>query len=140
VDPAETVSTLAVVVALASVAIAALALRHATKQARTTFEEALAREYRDITGRLPLPLFYEHGLVTLTDPQRQTMFQYFDLSNEQLRLIQEKRIRGKTAEDWSSGITELMTRETVRAYWDELRQDLPADFFTYLTQVRAPDY
>jgi hypothetical protein len=60
------------------------------------------------------------------------VFRYFDLSNEQLRLIAEGRVRPKTAEVWEGGIEQLMCHQTFSKCWAELRDGLPSDFFTSL--------
>jgi len=132
VDVAEVVRTAAAVIGSGSVVVAARALRHTRQQARTAFEDSLAREYRDIAGRLPPAAFFQHGQAQLNEEQKQALFRYFDLSNEQLRLIEEERIRPETAGVWTAGISALMARDTFRRYWQELHRGLPSDFFSSL--------
>jgi hypothetical protein len=38
---------------------------------------------------LPPTAVYRHGTADLSDSEKQAIFRYFDLSNEQLRLIKE---------------------------------------------------
>jgi len=111
-----------------------LALRANKEQARTSFEDSLAREYRDIAGALPPAAFYAQRNEELSDSELQSMFRYFDLSNEQLRLIKEGRIRDETAAVWKDGIEGLLRFETFAAAWARLRPELPNDFFTALDQ------
>ncbi len=129
------VRTIAAVIAAGSVVIAMLALRANREQARTAFEDALAREYRDIAGALPRSAFYMHRVAELNDAEMQAMFRYFDLSNEQLRLIDEGRIRAQTAEVWTAGIEGLLRFDTFAAAWSQLRPELPEDFFTSLASL-----
>lgn len=128
----ELVRTIAAVIAAGSVVIAMLALRASREQGRTAFEDALAREYRDIAGALPPAAFYIDRVAELDDAEIQAMFRYFDLSNEQLRLIDEGRIRAQTAEVWTAGIHGLLRFDTFAAAWRQLRPELPEDFFTSL--------
>jgi len=65
----------------------------------------------------------------------QAMFRYLDLSNEQLRLIEEGRIRDETAEIWRAGILGLLRFPTFGAAWQKLHPELPADFFTSLNRL-----
>jgi hypothetical protein len=131
----ELVRTIAAVIAAGSVVIAMLALRANREQARTAFEDALAREYRDIAGVLPRSAFYMDRVAELNDAEMQAMFRYFDLSNEQLRLIDEGRIRAQTAEVWTAGIEGLLRFDTFAAAWSQLRPELPEDFFTSLVAL-----
>jgi hypothetical protein len=133
----EIVRTVAALVASGSVVVAARSFRHTKEQARTTFEDALAREYRDIAGRLPPGAFYQDGRADLGEEHQQALFRYFDLSNEQLRLIEEGRIRPSTARVWSAGIKDLMTRDTFQHAWSELAAGVPDDFFTALSSHMA---
>jgi hypothetical protein len=135
VDGLELVRTFAAVVAAGSVVIAAVSLQMSKEQARTAFEDALAREYREIAGTLPPAAFYADQRVELDKPGMQAMFRYFDLSNEQLRLIDEGRIRDETAEVWKAGIAGLMRFETFATAWRKLHPELPADFFTSLERL-----
>ena len=129
--------TLAAVVAAGSVVVAAAAFQHTKEQARTTFEDAMAREYRDIAGALPPAVFFTQQVAALTEEQRQAMFRYLDLSNEQLRLIRERRIRQDTGKVWESGIEDLLRRPAFIAFWRELHTELPAEFFTALSRFRS---
>ena len=134
-DELEVVRTLAALVAAGSVVLAAISLRTSREQARTAFEDALAREYREIAGTLPPAAFYAEQRATLGDSEMQAMFRYFDLSNEQLRLIEEGRIRNETGAVWKAGIVGLLRFETFGAAWRKLHPELPADFYTSLDRL-----
>lgn len=134
-DELELVRTVLAAIAAASVVIAAISLRMSREQATTAFEDALAREYRDIAGTLPPAAFYVDQRVKLDEVEMQAMFRYFDLSNEQLRLIEEGRIRDETAVVWKAGIVGLLRFETFGAAWRQLQPELPADFFTSLDRL-----
>jgi hypothetical protein len=131
-DVLQIVQTAATVVGSGGVLVAAQAFRHAKRQETTSFEDALAREYREITVTLPAAAFFSDGVADLAPEEKQAMFRYFDLSNEQLRLIQEHRIDKETAKVWTEGICELMNLPTFATTWSELEQRLPKSFFTSL--------
>jgi hypothetical protein len=133
-DFLQLVQTVGTVIGSGAVVVAAQAFRHGKKQETIAFEDALAREYREITGALPAAAFFNEGVAQLTPREQQAMFRYFDLSNEQLRLIDAKggRIDEGTAEVWTAGICELMKLPTFTASWSELNPRLPGDFFTSL--------
>ncbi len=136
-DWPEYVRTGAAVVASGSVVIAVQAFWEGRKQAQTAFEDALAREYRGITGALPAGAFFNDAAVDLSDEERKAMFRYFDLSNEQLRLAEEGRIRAETVVVWRAGIRDLMGETTFRAAWLSLHPHLPQDFFSSLNRLMA---
>jgi hypothetical protein len=137
VDVASVVTTVAAVVGSASVFTGAWSLRQSRDQATTAFEDSLAREYRDIASELPPAAFYRPGKTELSDEAKGSMFRYFDLSNEQLRLIGEGRIRSETAAVWRAGIEDLMRRDTFGIYWNELQEGLPSDFLTLLKDMTS---
>jgi hypothetical protein len=63
------------------------------------------------------------------------MVRYFDLCNEQLRLIDERRVRPVTAAAWRSGIVEVISLSAFRSLWAEASHDLPDDFSTPLNEL-----
>jgi hypothetical protein len=140
-DVGEVVRTIASVATAGGVAVAAFAFRHAREQTCTTFEDSLAREYRDIVGSLPLSTSNDGSSLGMAE--KQAMMRYFDLSNEQLRLIDEGRIRPATAAEWRAGIAEVMGLPAFSKCWDELSGDLPPSFFTCLNalvyEARRPE-
>lgn len=71
-------------------------LETARNQARTAFEDSLAREYREIACSLPVSaLVRQHGPAPGTpafDNLLPQFYSYFDLSNEQAFLDQTQRV------------------------------------------------
>lgn len=102
------------------------------RQAITQFEDTLASEYRAIVGRLPLDTF--HGVwraAELEADEKRAMLQYFDLSNEQLRLVESgTRISDEAATTWGDGIRDNMRLPAFQRAWDELARELPEGYFT----------
>ena len=135
VDALEIVQTAAAILGAGGVLIAALSLWNSRNQARTDFEDALAREYREIAGALPPAAFYRDQRAELAPAEKQAMLRYFDLSNEQLRLIAEKRVGKATGRIWRSGIKDLMSFGTFRTAWGELNHDVQGVFFSSLREL-----
>ena len=103
------VAAVAAVCAAGGVGVAARALRFTRKQAVTTFEDSLDREYREIVRTLPAEVFFrDRANAPLNREQKQAMMRYFDLSNEQLRMIRDGRIEASTGVSWEEGIRDVM--------------------------------
>src|SRR4051794_37241988 len=74
-------------------------------QARTTFEDDVAAQYR----RLIKPALAPALLARLPDEDRgpiEGFYEYFDLSNEEVFLRTQGRVRRRTWVEWSNGIEE----------------------------------
>jgi hypothetical protein len=80
-------------------------IREARRQAVTSFEDSMSREYRDIAQKLPVaallgdPLREEELTGNLDD-----FYHYIDLTNEQVFLRQRGRVRADTWINWRDGI------------------------------------
>ena len=131
------VQTAAAIVGSAGVVVATLVFRQTREQARTTFEDSINQEYRRIFSILPPEVFLADGRVELSPEQERAVLSYFDLSNEQLRLINEGRVAEGTARMWRQGIQELMALATFEDQWKMWNGGLPATFFTQLSECMA---
>lgn len=115
------VRDLTVLAAVVGALIALLSLLINQRHARTGFEDALAREYRDIARTLPIS-----ALLGLPGPESGTpefddllpaFYRYFDLSNEQAFLAKSKRVRADTWSEWKDGITNNLRKPQFGAAW-----------------------
>ncbi len=110
-------------------------LELAREQAQTSFEDDLAREYREIIGQLPAGAFYIDGAIELDDDALRWLYRYFDLSNEQLAMVrQDKRISAEMAEQWKEGIRGNLALPVFRSAWGEISPHLPHNFFEDLRE------
>lgn len=95
------------------------------RQARANFEDDLSCEYRAITRELPSDAFFEDAAEgdALTREEQQAMFRYFDLSNEQLRYVKDRRVSRATGKSWESGIRENLRLPRSRGAWTSITSD-----------------
>ena len=95
---ASSVSALAVILAM-------LQLRLAKRVSQLQFEDGLAKEYRDLTNRLPTKALL--GGKMSRDQYRSSydeLFHYMDLSNQQCMLRSQGRVGRDVWKSWSEGI------------------------------------
>ena len=106
-----------------AVIVAVLQLHAAAKVSRTSFEDALAREYREIARELPMKALLNEELENddfqLALPR---FFQYLDLSNQQVFLRANGRIGRITWREWCEGIRFNLSRTAFRAAWEHLKE------------------
>ncbi len=110
------------------------------KQAMTTFEDNIAREYRDLANRLPTKALLGKDL---SDDEYQKAFDefyhYFDLSNEQVFLHQRRRISKATWNYWRDGIRSNIRRPAFARAWAEISETSNGDF-SELRRLIAVDF
>ncbi len=104
------------------VLVTAWQLRSTSRQALTTFEDSLSREYREIARELPVDalLGQELSRETLAEA-RVPFFRYFDLTNEQVFLRQMGRVCTETWESWREGIQSNLHRPAFAAAWADFK-------------------
>jgi hypothetical protein len=93
------------------VIVAAWQLKMTKKQAITTFEDRIGREYRDLAALIPTkallgePLKDEEYTAAFDK-----LYRYIDLTNEQVFLRQIGRISRRTWNFWKEGIRSNFSR------------------------------
>ena len=133
-----TISDIGSVATAIAVLIAAWELRFNNRIARADYEDSLDRQYRDLAMVIPMDLFLGKE-VEITVEQREAIFNYFDLSNEQIYQNIKGRITKDTWKDWRAGILANMNKPGFRAVYKEV-QDSSKDTFTYLNQLLEQNY
>jgi hypothetical protein len=86
------------------------------------FEDALAKEYRDIAARLPTKVFY--GVSPDAREQsslRDEFYRYIDLSNEQISLRQRRRVSKAVWRSWREGIKSNLSLPAFATAWEEVK-------------------
>jgi hypothetical protein len=111
------------------VAVAAWQIWLAHKQSVTSFEDSLAKEYRELAATLPTKALLGE---TLTDEEHAKYFdefyRYFDLCNEQAFLHKNGRISKITWRFWNDGIASNLRRPAFSRAWREVAARANDDF------------
>jgi hypothetical protein len=91
------------------------------EQARTQFEDDLAREYREIAQRIPVKALLGEELNDKEYAAAlDSFYHYIDLSNTQIFLRQEGRVSLKTWESWCEGIAWNLSLPAFCKAWAEI--------------------
>ena len=105
-----------------AVLLAAWQLHLGTIQARTEFEDELAREYRELARSIP-PAVHLDREVDGSDFDHvfPALIHSVDLSNEQVFLRMNGRVSKVTWLNWRDGIQSNLRREVFRRAWEEIK-------------------
>jgi hypothetical protein len=101
-----------------AVLVAAFELRRNTRQATTDFEDDLSREYRELARGIPVRVILGGGVSEQEFQEAfPRLFQYIDLSNEQVFLRMTGRVSKNTWEQWRDGIQMNLQSAAVARAW-----------------------
>jgi hypothetical protein len=129
---AELASQIGVIASIATafgVILAAWQLWMTQIQTKTTFEDTIAREYRELSLQIPTKAFL--GDVLSRDEYlgaENDFYHYFDLSNEQVFLRQIGRVRKRTWQFWRDGIRSNLRRPAFSSAWTDIAARSNGDF------------
>lgn len=125
----DLVQATAAVATAVGVLLAGWQLRLAKQQAITQFEDQLASQYREVARRLPVEALLGEPLEPTAQARAlPDFYHYFDLSNEQAFLHQQRRIRKRTWLEWREGIAQNLQRAAFAAAWEEVSRRAPDSF------------
>lgn len=109
--------------------LAALQIRFSNKQSITNFEDAFAKEYRELASKLPTKAFLGEPLNCEEYLEHfDEMYHYFDLCNEQAFLHQIGRVSKQTWKFWLDGMSSNMRRPAFAKAWQEISSRSGGDF------------
>ena len=98
-------------------------------QAVTAFEDAMAKEYRELALKIPTKAFLGKELTEAEYAEAENDFyHYFDLSNSQAFLRQIGRISPQTWKYWSDGIRSNLKRPAFKMAWERISNQANGDF------------
>ncbi len=120
--------------------IAAFELRGAQKIAQTEFEDSLDQQYRELAKGIPVDALI--GKTVSEDKKeftRELIYNYLDLSNEQVFLRKRNRIRKDTWLDWCAGIKSHLQKTEFQLVWQEIKLESPGAF-TFLEKLEQADF
>jgi len=113
-------------------------IRISKKQSQAEFEDRFYQQYRSLTIDLPVDVLI--GMKPNKEDEayvRELIYNYLDLSNEQIYLRAKGRITSHTWNSWSSGIEAHLKRPAFLEVFDEIRN---ASGFTYLERLADSNY
>lgn len=103
------------------------------KQSLTEFEDSLDQQYRSLSMGIPVEVLIGNELSDDKYPAvRELIYNYLDLSNEQIYLRSKGRISEHTWKSWSAGIREHLNRPVFQKVYREVTE---ASGFSYLEKL-----
>lgn len=125
----ETLSALANIATAAAIVVGAWQLVLAHRLSVTNFEDAFAREYRELAAKLPTKALLGEALSDDEYAKHfDEMYHYFDLCNEQAFYYSVGRVSGKTWIFWKDGIAWNLRRPAFERAWSEIAARANNDF------------
>jgi hypothetical protein len=119
----EAVSAVATSVAAFGVLLALWQIWLTRAIAQLQFEDALAREYRELCTTIPAAVFLGGQLGEQEYKNTfDEFYRYIDLSNEQVSLRQRGRISQRVWESWCEGIAYNLSLPGFSKAWGEVKE------------------
>jgi len=115
-------------------------IRQNAKLNRASYEDSFDQQYRSLAMDIPVDaLIGKHIPDNERIRVRELIYNYLDLSNEQIYLRSRKRISKATWRDWSTGIKENIERPAFAAVWNEIKAESPGTF-SFLEALEKEDF
>jgi hypothetical protein len=125
----QTIASLTGIATSTSMFIAYRQLKLASRNSQLTFEDALAREFRQVATRVPLAALLGDDLASdKFSDVLPTFYWYFDLSDEQVFQRRFGRVSDVTWANWSAGIHATMRRPAFARAFAEITARMPEAF------------
>jgi len=114
---------------MVAVLVAAWQIRRNTRQSTTDFEDDISREYRELAREIPIDALLGANLKE-NDLQAAfpRLYQYIDLSNEQVFLRMNGRISRSTWINWCDGIKSNLSRPAFDQAWKKTKKKSDGSF------------
>jgi hypothetical protein len=111
------------------VIFAAWQLLLSRQQAQTTFEDSMAKEYRELASTMPTKALLGEELTEAEHAEAlDEFYHYFDLCNGQAFLRQIGRVRSQTWIFWSDGMRSHFKRPAFKTAWERISSKATGDF------------
>ena len=120
------------------VLIGAWQIRISKKQAQAEFEDQIDQQYRAISMELPVDVLI--GGIPSTEEAskvRELVYNYLDLSNEQVYLRAKERVSTHTWNSWCAGIKSHLDRPAFGSVFEEVKEK---SGFSYLEKLVDTSY
>lgn len=101
---------------------------------KSKFEYDISKRYIDIANNIKFETMY----IESNDPKFDILikdhlnffYQYYDLTNQEIFLRRNKRIRKKTWEEWEDGVKDLIVLDSFKHAWKLINDKVSVDTFT----------
>ncbi len=132
--------TLASIATAIGVLFAVWQFRESAKLAQSTFEDSLDQQYRVLSMAIPVDALIGKSIPdNKKDEVRELIYNYLDLSNEQIFLRKKKRISKDTWVDWNLGIKSNLRKNAFKEVWDEVKRESPSSF-SFLEELEKKEF
>lgn len=132
--------TLASLATALGVGIAVWQLHENAKMTQSTFEDSLDQQYRALSMAIPVDALIGKAVPEeRKEAVRELIYNYLDLSNEQVFLRQRNRISKDTWRDWCVGIKSNLQKTAFREVWVEIKEEAPGSF-SFLEKLEKHDF
>lgn len=112
--------------------VAAYQIKQSKRQATTSFEDDLAKEYRSICAKLPTKVFLGESLTSVEmEDHLDEFYQYFDLTNSQIFFRQIGRVSKETWNFWMEGMQTNMALAAFSLAWSSIGPRTGSSFSEY---------
>lgn len=125
----------------AGIFVAAWQLYLSQRQATTAFEDAIAKEYRELAAIMPTKAFLGEELSAEEHKEYlDEFYHYFDLCNGQIFLRQVGRVRAQTWGFWRDGMKSNFNRPAFKSAWRAISEKANEDFAELRLLVKDFDH
>jgi len=139
-DAYETARIVASIATALGVGIAAWQIWRNAEQTRTSFEDSLAKEYRELLRSVPYKaLVGKQVSEGEAERSREGIYNYLDFCNQQIYLRVNKRIRKGTWLEWREGMKINLDLPLFSEVAEEVFKELP-QIFSELRRVREEEF
>jgi len=122
------------------VAIAAWQLWESRKLSAAAFEDSFDEKYRQLAYDIPVDALLSKKVNKQDMTQaREWVYNYLDLSNEQIYLRVQNRVSGDRWTEWSKWIEQHLKRPFFKKILKEVEKD-SLDTFSYLERLIEEDF
>lgn len=125
----DLIELLAAIATAVGVLFVALQIWQAKRQEQVAFEDVLARQYRDIVQRISVrALLGDHLDDESFEIDLNDIYNYIDLTNEQIFLRRQRRVGLATWGNWLEGIKTNMSLPAFDKAWELIKGKMDGNF------------
>ena len=136
----ETARIIASIATAIGVGIAAWQIWRNANQTKTSFEDSLTKEYRELMRSVPYQALIGKEVSEAEEKQsKEAIYNYLDFCNQQLFLRINNRVRKSTWIEWREGMKINFGLPLFSKVADEVLNEVP-DIYSELRRIRDEDF